>query len=126
MVFDSIKEGWNSPRSDPAAAESLLDQVMAQNQETVSNVRHLVYGLRPPVLDERGLAEAIRDYVWNDGDESRGVRWDVGELPADLQSLPAAVEVAAYRIALEALTNIIHHAQANSCTVQFMAKSDAG
>lgn len=44
-------------KHDPNAVESLLDQVMAQNQQTVSDVRRLVYGLRHPVLDEHGLAE---------------------------------------------------------------------
>jgi signal transduction histidine kinase len=108
-------------QGDPESAASLLDQVMTQNQETVSDVRRLVYGLRPPVLDERGLVEAIQDHIWQDGAEARGLRLDVGQLPAELHSLPAAVEVAAYRIALEALTNIIHHAQATHGSVRFAA-----
>ncbi len=113
-------------QSDPEAAGSLLEQVMTINEETVRNVRRLVYGLRPPVLDERGLSEAIRDFVWQDGSDGRGLRLEVGELPADLKSLPAAVEVAAYRIALEALTNITRHAHASSCTIVFTIHSDAG
>jgi two-component system NarL family sensor kinase len=111
-------------KSDPDSTESLLDQVLTQNQETVSDVRRLVYGLRPPVLDERGLSEAIRDHVWQDGNEARGLHLEVGELPADLQSLPAAVEVAAYRIALEALTNIIRHAHAKSCIIRFTTNGE--
>jgi len=107
-------------RRDPDSVESLLDQVMMQNQETVSDVRRLVYGLRPPVLDERGLAEAIRDHVLHTYNEGEGLYVEVGELPVDLQSLPAAVEVAAYRIALEALTNIIRHARAKHCTIRFI------
>ena len=110
-------------RSDPDSAEALLDQVMTQNQDTVSNVRHLVYGLRPPVLDERGLAEAIRDHVWQGGNET-GLQLEVGELPTNLPSLPAAIEVAAYRIALEALTNIIRHAQAQHCLIRFTGNGD--
>jgi len=104
-------------KRDPDSVESLLDQVMTQNQETVGDVRRLVYGLRPPVLDERGLAEAIRDHVLHGQDD--GLQVEVGELPVDLQSLPAAIEVAAYRIALEALTNIIRHARAKHCTIRF-------
>ncbi|HLO28897.1 MAG TPA: histidine kinase [Anaerolineales bacterium] len=111
-------------KSDPDTAQSLLDQVMTQNQETVGSVRRLVYGLRPAVLDERGLAEAIRDHVWQGSDEGQGLRLEVGELPDDLQSLPAAVEVAAYRIALEALTNIIRHAHAKYCSVRFTKNGD--
>jgi two-component system, NarL family, sensor kinase len=111
-------------KSDPDSAEALLDQVMTQNHETVGSVRHLVYGLRPPVLDERGLAEAIRDHVWQDGNEDLGLRVDVGELPADLPTLPAAVEVAAYRIALESLTNTIRHAHAKHCMIRFTTNGD--
>jgi signal transduction histidine kinase len=113
-------------KTDPDSAESLLDQVMMQNQDTVSNVRRLVYGLRPSVLDERGLAEAIRDHVWQGGNETGDLQLEVGELPADLPPLPAAVEVAAYRIALEALTNIIRHAQAKHCLIRFTKNADRG
>jgi len=105
-------------KRDPDAVESLLDQVMVQNQQTVSDVRRLVYGLCPPVLDERGLAEAIRDHVLHS--QNDGLQVEVGELPADLPPLSAAVEVAAYRIALEAFTNVIRHAQAARCTIQFV------
>lgn len=102
---------------NPAAAAPLLDEVMADLQATVGDVRRLVYGLRPPALDERGLAEAIRDHVTQA--PVSGLRVDVGELPPGLAALPAAVEVAAYRIALEALTNVIRHAQAQHCAIQF-------
>jgi len=104
-------------RRDPDSVESLLDQVMAQNRETVNEVRRLVYGLRPPVLDERGLAEAIRAHVLNG--QSSGLQIEVGEMPIGLPPLPAAVEVAAYRIVLEALTNVIRHAQAKHCVIRF-------
>lgn len=104
-------------RHDPDSVASLLDQVITQNQQTVSEVRRLVYGLRPPVLDERGLAEAIRAHVLNG--QGSGLQIEVGELPNGLPPLPAAVEVAAYRIALEALTNVIRHAQAKHCAIRF-------
>jgi signal transduction histidine kinase len=102
---------------NPASVEPLLNEVIAQTQETVSDVRRLVYGLRPPALDERGLAEAIRDHVTQSA--TSGLQVEVGELPQALASLPAAVEVAAYRIALEALTNVIRHAHAKNCSIQF-------
>jgi len=105
----------------PASVEPLLNEVLAQTQETVNDVRRLVYGLRPPALDERGLAEAIRDYVTQSANS--GLQVSVGELPAALPALPAAVEVAAYRIALEALTNVIRHAKARNCAIQFLGNS---
>jgi len=104
-------------RTQPDTAAGLIDSVLTQNEETVKDVRRLVYGLRPPALDERGLAEAIRDYVGQN--EAGRLRVQVSDLPADTPPLPAAVEVAVYRIALEALTNIIRHAQARLAAVQF-------
>ena len=103
---------------DPASAIPLLEQVMAQNQSTVDEVRRLVYGLRPPALDELGLVAAIRDHVaGTDGNASLQI--DITEPPGGLPPLSAAVEVAAYRIVLEALTNVIRHAQAKHCSVRF-------
>jgi signal transduction histidine kinase len=103
---------------DPTSAISLLDQVMAQNQSTVEEVRRLVYGLRPPALDELGLVAAIRDHVAGmDGKSTLQI--EITEPPEGLPSLSAAVEVAAYRIVLEALTNVIRHAQAHHCAIRF-------
>jgi signal transduction histidine kinase len=99
------------------AALALIDNVLAQNRETVADVRRLVYGLRPPALDERGLAEAIRDHVGQGGTDH--VQITVNDLPAHTPPLPAAVEVAAYRIALEALTNVLRHARAQQAAVRF-------
>jgi|GEM_PF-90124 len=108
--------------SNPAEARSLLDQMMAQNETTVAEIRRLVYNLRPPALDERGLVEAVRDVVSGlDGSSagSNGLCIEVESSSADLPALPAAVEVAAYRIALEALTNVTRYAEAQNCTIRF-------
>jgi signal transduction histidine kinase len=102
---------------NPASAETLIDEALTQTKETVADLRRLVYGLRPPALDERGLVEAIRDHVTHS--QNNGLQIEVGELPANIPPLPAAVEVATYRIALEALANVIHHAQARHCAVKF-------
>jgi two-component system NarL family sensor kinase len=107
---------------DLAAAEQLLDEVMAQTKATVAEVRRLVYALRPPALDELGLVEAIRDHVVEaDGGSSlsTGLQVTVHEPPGGLPPLGAAVEVAAYRIALEGLTNVVRHAGAQSCVISF-------
>jgi signal transduction histidine kinase len=103
---------------DPASAIPLLDQVMTQNQSTVEEVRRLVYGLRPPALDELGLVAAIRDYVAGmDGKSTLQI--EITEPQEGLPPLTAAIEVAAYRIVLEALTNVIRHAQAKHCAIRF-------
>ena len=105
-------------KSDLDAVESLLDQVMKENQGTVSEVRRLVYGLRPPTLDELGLVAAIRDHVAG-MDGKSALQIEITEPPEGLPPLSAAVEVAAYRIVLEALTNVIRHAQAEHCRIRF-------
>ncbi len=104
--------------SDPVSALPLLDQVMGQNQATVGEVRRLVYGLRPPALDELGLVAAIRDHIAGMEGKS-ALQIEITEPQNGLPSLSAAVEVAAYRIVLEALTNVIRHAQAQHCDIRF-------
>ena len=107
-----------SLESNPSAVIPLLDQIMAQNKSTVDEVRHLVYGLRPPALDELGLVAAIRDYVAGT-DRNGSLQIEIAEPPDGLPPLSAAVEVAAYRIILEALTNVIRHAEAKHCAIRF-------
>jgi len=91
---------------DPAAAATQLDALTAQTQQAIAEVRRLVYNLRPPALDELGLVGALTEQAQTLG----GI---TVEGPARPQHLPAAVEVAAYRIALEAMTNTARHAHAS-------------
>jgi signal transduction histidine kinase len=109
--------------TDPERAKDLLGDLMERAQAAVSDVRHLVYALRPPALDALGLLGALRANAdhHNDG----GVRVTV-EAPEHLPPLPAAVEVAAYRIALEAINNAERHAEARSCAVRVSLDNDAG
>jgi len=100
---------------DPASARKLLGEVKAQTQATVADIRRLVYELRPPALDELGLVGALRAHVQSLS-AANGLHVTV-DAPPDLPPLSAAVEVAAYRIALEALTNVVRHAQAHTCQV---------
>jgi len=102
--------------TDPQASIALLKDIKGQVKNTVSEIRRLVYALRPPVLDEFGLVTAIREHVAQyTGPNGIQVTFEVTE---PMPSLPAAVEVAAYRIALEAFTNIINHAQATTCHIE--------
>jgi len=100
---------------DPVAARKLLGEVKAQTQATVADIRRLVYELRPPALDELGLVGALRAHVQSLS-AANGLHVTV-DAPRGLPPLSAAVEVAAYRIALEALTNVVRHAQASACQV---------
>ncbi len=116
----------------PEDAEELLERMKDQTQDTVGDVRRLVYGLRPPALDDLGLVAAIHQQAESHGFVVEGFSGDgerevAGEeesvffsleAPEDLPSLPAAVEVAAYRIAQEAITNVARHARAKTCRVR--------
>jgi signal transduction histidine kinase len=101
---------------DPETAVRLLDDVLAKNQNTVADVRRLVYNLRPPSLDELGLVGAIREHVQNS--EQSGLKTTIIAPPDGLPPLSAAVEAAAYRIVLEAFTNVVRHAEARSCWIE--------
>jgi signal transduction histidine kinase len=108
-------------RTDPDAADRELTDLREELRAAVAEVRRLVLGLRPPALDELGLAGALR---------TRLARLDRGGIDSDspslqvefaadepLPPLSAAAEVAAFRIVEEAVTNVVKHAQANHVTV---------
>ena len=94
--------------------DRLLGTARSEITDVLAEVRRLVHGLRPPALDDVGLAGAVRQQVDRLSAPGLTVRLDV---PERLDGLPAAVEVAAYRIVSEALTNVVRHAQASRATV---------
>ncbi len=106
---------------DPVAAAALLQQAKEQSFSAVSEIRRVVYELRPPALDDLGLDGALRDLGSHFADTDLKVRI---ETPERLPPLSAAVEVAAYRIVQEALTNVARHAQAQHCTIKITVDTD--
>jgi signal transduction histidine kinase len=124
----------------PEDAEMLLSRLKEQTQDTVTDVRRLVYGLRPPALDDLGLVAAIRQQAESQGfvayEDFSGAAGDAVsgesglvfslEAPGDMPTLPAAVEVAAYRIAQEAITNVARHAHAKTCRVRLSVDRGSG
>ena len=100
---------------DPATADALLQEMAQHLQGAVSDIRRLVYELRPPTLDDLGLLGTLREQVTR---YCKGGLQITLEAPDTLDALPAAVEVAAYRIAMEALTNVVRHAQASRCVLK--------
>jgi signal transduction histidine kinase len=108
-----IETARNRLSRDPAA-DYLLSDLAGRAHEAVADVRRSVHALRPPVLDELGLIPALRETAaqYGTNDLTVSVR-----APDALPPLPAAVEVAAFRIAQEAITNVARHARARHCTV---------
>jgi signal transduction histidine kinase len=92
--------------------DELVEGAREQTQAAVADVRRLVRGLRPPMLEDLGLAAALRAHA-----DRLGPLEVEFELPRSPMTLPAAVELALYRIATEALTNVVRHAQARHCRV---------
>ena len=106
----------NLVRSDPAAAEELLAELRADTVAAIEEIRQLVYAMRPPALDELGLVPALRQQAAalrsRDGSPLTVTLSAADPLP----ELSAAVEVAAYRIVIEALTNVARHSPSRSST----------
>ncbi len=98
--------------ADPARAHALLGELLDQTEIAVQETRRVAHEHRPPALDTLGLVRALESHVAHVA--AVPVRFEV---PLALPALPAAVEVAAYRIALEAIQNVAAHAQARSCVL---------
>jgi two-component system NarL family sensor kinase len=110
----------NAVEGDPDRARELVRLAGSEVREALDDVRRLVHDLRPPALDDLGLEAALRQ-------QAERVRPQVEvTVHADgLGGLPAAVEVAAYRIASEALTNVVKHADATRCEVRLALEGPA-
>jgi signal transduction histidine kinase len=94
-------------------------QLRADTAHAITEIRRLVEGLRPPALDELGLEGAIRQHA-STLHSSAGLPLPVCvSVPSALPALSAATEVAAYRIVVEALTNVARHAFATHASVSF-------
>ncbi len=113
-----VEAAGNVAVRDLPAAEEILASVRGDLSSVLADVRRLVHDLRPPALDQFGLVGAV---------ERLAARF-AGDAPAvtirtdgDLSRLPAAAEVATYRIVSEALANASRHARAAACTVELTA-----
>jgi signal transduction histidine kinase len=103
---------------DPDEATALVIEWRSTLRAVIADIRRLVYDLRPPALDELGLIGAIHEQAtqYSTYAGTNGVQMLL-EAPDHLPALPAAIEVAAYRIAQEALANVARHARARTCRI---------
>ena len=102
---------------EPEAAKAQVVATSEHVQEVVADVRRLVHDLRPPALDDLGLVGALRQ-------QAQRLDPPATVTAGDLGTLPAAVEVAAFRIASEAMTNVARHAAASTCSVALGVAND--
>ncbi|MCO8273160.1 sensor histidine kinase [Actinoplanes sp. TRM 88003] len=117
-----IDTARNLAARKPDEADKLLRQAREDVTSAVADVRRLVHDLRPPALDDVGLLGAVRQQAARL--RAPGLTVTV-EGDDELDRLPAAVEVAAYRIASEALTNVARHASATTATVRLTTEDGA-
>lgn len=118
LGLDLLAEAAQTNAPEAAAA---AERLRAEVEDAIEEVRRLVQALRPPHLDEVGLCAALREVA--ERAERSGLLVDA-DLAEDFAPLPAAVEIAAYRIASEAITNVVRHAAAPSCTLTLRVGHD--
>ncbi|MEJ2302253.1 MAG: GAF domain-containing sensor histidine kinase [Anaerolineales bacterium] len=103
---------------EPTAADAAVLELRIQLRKMISEVRRLINDLRPKTLDEFGLTGAVQ-LLAIEVTANSGVQVSV-DLPHKLPVLPPAVEVAAFRIIQESVTNVIKHATAQTCTIRLI------
>ncbi len=103
--------------NNPTRAMEILDRAQVEVRDAVDEVRRILDNLRPTTLDALGLVGALRAHAQDTAD---GLAVQVAA-DAGLSALDPEVEAAAYRIALEALTNVHRHARATHCTIRLSA-----
>src|SRR5690606_28059703 len=101
--------------ADPRQANALLGRLEQEIAATLEQARHLIYSLRPPELDQLGLAAALERKVEDLARGTLEVRLATG---GDLDALPPPLETAVYRVVTEAVMNVVRHARARRCRVE--------
>ena len=109
MQLGAIRKLLNQ---DLPQAEIMINELRDDMRLATTEIRQIVYDLRPPMLDELGLVGAIKSFRFPDSE----ICFEVNA-SENLPPLSAAVEVAIYRIASEAVHNVVKHAQASLCII---------
>ena len=106
-----------TPANNPnlASVDELLAEAKRASAQAIADLRRVVYGLRPPALDDLGLAGAVRAQTER---LCAGAGLNLSLKTGELPELSAAVEVAAYRVVVEAVTNAVRHGHGERCWVR--------
>jgi PAS domain S-box-containing protein len=100
----------------PSEVPRLLDRLKISASETIRELQTIIYDLRPTLLDDLGLIQALKWYT-RERLEARDVRV-IFEIPEHVPRLPPEIETALFRIAQEAITNICKHAEATEARIR--------
>jgi two-component system, NarL family, sensor kinase len=100
--------------SAPTKADRLLAELRGDAKQALGDLRRVIHDLRPASLDELGLLGALSRQMDQFARQGLSITLDA---PPALPVLPAAVEVVAYRIITEALTNIVRHTHAEYVSI---------
>jgi signal transduction histidine kinase len=115
QILSAIRMNLTRKEPDRAETISLVDGAIAR-------MRDLAHDLRPPMLDELGLAASLRWYVKREGRRA-GLEFHFAIAPPDLRP-PPGVEITCFRVAQEAFTNVIRHANARRVDVELRVAGD--
>jgi PAS domain S-box-containing protein len=113
--------GKSAEALDVPARKTLAESLALLDQSS-REIRTLSYLLHPPLLDERGLAAAVRWFA--DGFSQRSGVQVTLEVPPDLQRLPEEIEMALFRIVQEGLTNIHRHSGSSTARIRLVVDRD--
>jgi two-component system NarL family sensor kinase len=111
----------NTLRTDTDVAEQLMGEISTDLRDVIDDVRRIVYGLRPIELDDLGLLGAVRQQITATAAGNGHTVAIELNAPDALPDLSPAVELAAYRIIMESITNVRRHSTARTCAVTVVA-----
>ena len=101
---------------DMAEAKNTLEELRAEIRKCLTSVRQIIFDMRPMVLDDLGLPQAVEQLIRLFGE--RGKLRGTFSLEGTYYPLPKHVEIAIFRIVQEALNNVVHHAKTDKVRVR--------
>ncbi|WP_168219496.1 response regulator [Limnoglobus roseus] len=124
LVSLAMGLGFAADATQPADGQTRLRELSQTANETLVEIRRMVQGLHPLVLDDLGLVAALKRLA-ETVTKSHGVRAELVVTAAPAERLPRGLEAALYRITQEALANVAKHASAKTVDVTLEVSGDA-
>ena len=108
---------------DPEEAKQTLQELRKQIRDCLTNIRQVIFDMRPMALDDLGLAPALNQLVGQMA--SRGILSTDFSIDGQPYELPKHVEIAIFRIVQEALNNAAHHSGTDKARLRVLCRPDA-